>query len=124
MDVIHTALNVSDIERTKEFYEGVLGLEHHWDFTHDGTLNYYVGTEDGAELQFKYDESDDSPVEPSGIDHIALGVEDVDATFERVVAESDCPVVLEPTTFEAANRRAAFVSDPDGYTVEFVARVE
>lgn len=124
MDVIHTALVVSDLERTRAFYEEVLGLEYHWDFTHDGVVNYYVGTEDGAEIQFKYDESDENPIEPAGVDHIALGVEDADETFERVVAESDCPVVLEPTTFEAANRRAAFVSDPDGYTVEFVAKVE
>ena len=124
MDVIHTALDVSDLEQTKEFYEEVLGLEHHWDFTHDGVVNYYVGTDDGAELQFKYDENDDSSIEPAGVDHIALGVEDVDSTFERVVENADCPVVLEPTTFDAANRRAAFVSDPDGYTVEFVARVD
>ena len=124
MDVIHTALQVSDLERTKEFYEGALGLDYHWDFTHDGVVNYYVGTDDGAELQFKYDESDNGSIEPAGIDHLALGVADVDSTFERVVEETGCPVVLEPTTFEAADRRAAFVSDPDGYTVEFVQRVD
>lgn len=124
MDVIHTALAVSDLEQTKEFYEGVLGLEHHWDFTYEGVVNYYVGTDDGAEIQFKYDASQDEDIEPSGIDHIALGVDDVDATFERVVGETGCPVVLEPTTFEDADRRGAFVSDPDGYTVEFVQRVD
>lgn len=124
MDVAHTALWVSDLEATAEFYEGVLGLDFHWEFTHEGVRNYYVGTDDGAELQFKTTVDEDDSVSPDGIDHIALTVSDPDETFERVVAESDCEIVLEPTTFEAAGRRAAFVSDPDGYTVEFVQTVE
>lgn len=123
MRVIHTAVWVHDIEATTEFYEDVIGLDHQWDFTHDGVLNYYVGTADGAEIQFKHDPDDDGDIEPAGIDHLALGVDDVDATFERIVAESGCPVVLEPTDFEAAGRRGAFVEDPDGYVVEFVQRL-
>jgi|AntDeeMinimDraft_6_1070357.scaffolds.fasta_scaffold10891_2 lactoylglutathione lyase len=125
MDVAHTAIWVSDLDETRAFYEDVLGLEYHWDFTmDDGTGNYYVGTDDGAELQFKYDTNGGGEeVSPSGVDHLALTVDDVDATFKRVVEESDCEIVLEPTTFDAADRRAAFVSDPDGYTVEFVQKV-
>lgn len=124
MDVAHTAIWVSDLEATKTFYEEVLGLEYRWEFVHDGVLNYYVGTDDGAEIQFKHRPDGDERIEPGGIDHLALSVEDADATFERVVEESGCPVVLEPTTFEAADRRAAFVEDPDGYVVEFVQRVD
>ncbi|MFB6362302.1 MAG: VOC family protein [Halobacteriales archaeon] len=120
MHVIHAAINVSDLDATTEFYEGVLGLEHQWDFTLDGVINYYVGADEGAEIQFKYDPESDEPVEPAGIDHLALSVEDVDATFERVVTESNCSVVLEPTLIEPAGSRVAFVTDPDGYVVEFV----
>lgn len=123
MDVIHTAIWVTDLEATTDFYEGVVGLDHRWDFTHDGVVNYYVGTDDGAEIQFKYDPDSNDGIEPSGIDHLALGVDDVDATFEHVVAASGAEVVLEPTDIEAADRRAAFVTDPDGYVVEFVQRV-
>lgn len=119
----HTAIWVSDLDASTAFYEGVLGLEHLWDFTSDGVLNHYVGTGDSAQLQLKYDPDAAGPVEPSGLDHVAFGVDDVDRTFERVVDESGCDVVLEPTDFPAAGRRAAFVSDPDGYAVEFVARL-
>lgn len=123
MHAVHTAIWVSDIDATTDFYEGVLGLEYQREFTtEDGVLNYYVGTDAGASLQFKHD-PDDTPVEPSGIDHLAFAVDDADATFERVVEESGCDVYLEPTTFDVADRRAAFVYDPDGYVVEFVARV-
>jgi len=124
MHVAHTALWVADLDATTAFYEGVLGLDYQWEFTDDdGVVNYYVGTEEGADLQFKYDSAGDDDVDPAGIDHVALSVDDLDETFDRVVATSDCEVVLEPTTFEAAGRRAGFVTDPDGYVVEFVAPV-
>lgn len=120
MHVAHVAINVSDLETSIDFYEGTLGLEYLWDFEHEGVTNYYVGTADGGAIQFKYDPSDSAGIDPKGIDHIALEVEDVDTTFERVTEVSPYDVHLEPTTFEAANRRAAFVYDPDGYVIEFV----
>ena len=120
MHVSHTAIWVSDLEAATSFYEDVLGLEYQWEFTDDGVLNYYVGTGDSAQIQLKHDPDDDGIVEPSGMAHLALGVDDVDRTFERVVDAADPPVVLEPTDFEGADRRAAFVEDPDGYVVELV----
>lgn len=123
MHVVHTAIWVSDLEATIAFYEGVLGLEHQRDFNDDGVVNYYVGTDGGAAIQFKYDPESEGAVAPAGVDHLALSVDDADATFARVVEESDCTVVMEPTDFEAANRRAGFVTDPDGYVVEFVQRL-
>lgn len=122
MDVIHTAIWVSDLEETAAFYEDVLGLEFQSEFTgDDGVVNYYVGTEGGADLQFKYDPADEATVSPAGVDHIALAVDDVDAEFDRVIEAADPPVVLEPTTVEAANARVAFFEDPEGYVVELVA---
>ncbi len=124
MDVIHTALWVSDLDRTSEFYEDVLGLEFRSQFTgDDGVVNYYVGTEAGAELQFKTDPDDDDPVTPAEIDHVALAVEDTDAEFDRIVDAADPEIVREPVTVDAANARVAFFEDPDGYVVELVESV-
>lgn len=120
MEVIHVALWVSDLDQTATFYEDVLGLEYDSQFEKDGVVNYYVGTDDGAELQFKYDPERTEPIDPSGIDHVALGVDDTDAEFERVMDAANPPVVVEPTDIEAVNRRVAFIEDPDGYVVELV----
>lgn len=120
MDVEHTALWVSDLDATRDFYEGVLGLDYDRQFTLDGVVNYYVGSDAGADLQFKFDPETDGDVSPSGIDHVALSVGDTDAEFERVVDAADPPVVLEPTTVDVAGRRVAFFEDPDGYVVELV----
>jgi lactoylglutathione lyase len=123
MRFIHTALDVSDLDAMLEFYD-TLGLEYHDEFTLDGVRNVYVGDDDGMEIQFKYDPERDDPVDPSGIDHLAVEVEDVDAEFDRIVGETDCPVVHEPMTVEEADARAAFVEDPDGYVVELVAYLD
>ncbi|KTG10339.1 lactoylglutathione lyase [Haloprofundus marisrubri] len=122
-DVIHTAIWVSDIDATLDFYVDGMGLDHNWEFTSDGVRNVYVGGEHG-EFQFKFDPHDGGPAGPGGgFDHLAVGVDSTDATFERLVDHSDPPVVEAPTTMEQINRRVAFVEDPDGYVVELVERV-
>lgn len=124
MDVSHTAIWVSDLEKTKDFYIDALGLEHSWDFTDDnGVLNFYVKGEDYAEIQFKYDPEEQTEVQPEGMDHIAISVSDVDHEFERMLEETGCDVVMKPTDFPQANRRAAFIEDPDGYVVELVQKI-
>ena len=123
MELAHTALWVADLEATLAFYVDALGLERTWSFTgDDGVENVYVGTPDGAEIQFKHDPDESAPV-PAGVDHVGMYVDDVDDCFEHVRAETGCPVVLEPTTMDDIDCRVAFVSDPDGYDVELVERL-
>jgi lactoylglutathione lyase len=121
--LIHTALDVADLDATLEFYEA-LGLSYAHEFTLDGVRNVYVSGEDGMELQFKHDPEATASVDPSGVDHVAVEVDDVDAEFERVVEETACPVVHEPMDVSEAGARAAFVEDPDGYVVELVAYLD
>lgn len=125
MDVIHTALWVSDLDATKEFYIDALGLEHTWDFVGgDGATNYYVAGEGDTELQFKYDADRDDPVTPSGVDHVAVSVEDLDAKLEQMVDETGCAVPIGPMEVEAAGAYVVFIEDPDGYLVELVQSLD
>lgn len=126
MEIQHTAIEVSDLDATKRFYEDGLGLEHAWDFhTDEGVHNYYVtGDELDTWIQFVHDPDADAAPEPSGIVHLALLVDDADETFEQVVEATDCPVAGEPTTVEAANARVSFVEDPDGYEIEIFSELE
>jgi lactoylglutathione lyase len=123
MDVIHTAIWVSDVDQTREFYVDALGLEENWSFTgDDGVEDVYIGGEN-AEFQFKYDPDGGPEVDSGTIDHVAVGVDSVNETFERLVERADPPVREPPTTMEDIDRRVAFVEDPDGYVVELVERL-
>ncbi|WP_226039293.1 VOC family protein [Natrinema sp. DC36] len=124
MDVIHTALWVSDIERTREFYIDGLGLEENWSFTGgDGVENVYIGGENG-EFQFKYDLAGGPEIDSGTMAHVAVGVDSTDETFERVLERADPPVQTEPTTMDEIGVRVAFIEDPDGYVVELVEELD
>jgi len=119
-DVLHTAVRVTDLDAISAFYEDTLGLEKTKEFEAGGYLNYFVAGGSAAEIQFQYDEEDTEPVEPSGIGHLAVGVDDLDAAVAACVDEHDSEVVNEAQTFEDLGLRAAFVTDPEGYTVELI----
>ncbi|NGM69611.1 VOC family protein [Natronolimnobius sp. AArcel1] len=126
MEVHHTAVRVSDLEATKAFYEDGLGLEFSKEFTTgDGVRNYYVtGDNLETEIQFAYDPESDDEIEPGGIVHLALLVDDVSETLETLTERTDCEVLRGPITVDAVDARAVFVEDPDGYEVEIFAHLE
>lgn len=120
MDVLHTALWVTDIHETLAFYCDGIGLKKTRErLGDDNVVNYFVGGMDGTEIQFKYDGSD-REVDPDGIDHVAVSVDDVDETVATLVDEYGSEITRGPNTIEDLDLRAAFVTDPDGYGVELV----
>ncbi len=82
MSVLHTAIWVNDLETTAAFYADLFGLEHTRDFVGvQGETNYYMKGTSDAEIQFKH--GDPVEVDPGTFDHIAIAVDDVDATIAR-----------------------------------------
>ena len=61
----------------------------------------------------------DGPVAPGGCDHLAVQVDDLDATREQLLAAG-----LDPSEVElpggADGPRTAWLVDPDGYRIELV----
>jgi lactoylglutathione lyase len=124
MDVIHTAIWVSDLEEARAFFVDALGLEENWSFTLDGVENVYVGSDHG-EVQLRYDPARDDPApDRETIDHIAVSVDDTDAETERIVEETGCDVIDGPLTIDEANAHVSFIEGPDGYVVELVEQLE
>ena len=118
VSVLHVCLNVAHAAESIAFYEQ-FGFEESWQFTTaDGeTTNYYVADADGLELQLSETDGETSFEMGSGWDHLALGVDDVDATVERV---DHYGVAKEPGPQPEAGAYTAFVEDPDGHLVELV----
>lgn len=123
MVILHTCLNVADVERSVEWYTENLDFEESWGFeTPDGeTVNRYVADESGVELQLSDTEAQEPSVEGDLWDHLAVKVDDVDAAFEAIDHHG---AVEEPGDQPAAGARTAFVKDPDGHVVELIEPLE
>jgi lactoylglutathione lyase len=119
MEILHTCLNVADADRTADWYVEQLGFERSWEFTTpDGdTRNVYVCDDAGVEFQLSDADGEEPSADGDRYDHVAVGVADVDATFESIDHHG---VVKPPADQPAAGARTAFVNDPDGHTVELI----
>jgi lactoylglutathione lyase len=123
MDLLHTCLNVANVERSLAFYTEELDFAESWSFeTEDGrTLNQYVAADNGVELQLSATEGQSDFERGTAWDHLAVGVENVNRAFEAI---DHYGVVQEPADQPAAGARTAFVEDPDGHVVELIEPLE
>ena len=123
---LHTMVRITDPERSRAFYEA-LGFESRGDFpiVRDGQLeatNYFFGMpgqEEELELTFNHDGRTYDLGSAYG--HIALGVDDLDATLERLKGQGMEPE-REPYRVREGGSRLCFVRDPDDYRIELIDR--
>jgi lactoylglutathione lyase len=123
VELIHTCYRITDPERSVAFYEA-LGLEKRRELPiRDEAVNYFLGVpgQDSPELELTYNLGVDSYELGTGYGHVALTVEDLDGTLERLAAQGIEPE-REPYTVREGGSRLCFVRDPDGYRIELIER--
>ena len=123
MELIHTCYRITDPERSVAFYEA-LGLEKRRELPiRDEAVNYFLGVpgQDSPELELTHNFGVDSYELGTGYGHVALTVEDLDGTLERLAAQGIEPE-REPYQVREGGSRLCFVRDPDGYRIELIER--
>ncbi len=123
MELIHTCYRITDPERSLAFYEA-LGLEKRRELPiRDEALNYFLGVpgKPQPELELTYNFGVDSYDVGTGYGHIALTVEDLDATLSRLADEGIEPE-RPPYRVREGGSRLCFVRDPDDYRIELIER--
>jgi lactoylglutathione lyase len=119
--LIHTCYRVLDLDRSVSFYEK-LGLEEIGRIPiRDEAINVFMGLpDDGARLELTYNVGRAEPYEVgTGYGHIAITVEDMDATLERLAAVGIEPE-RPPYSVREGGSRLCFVRDPDNYRIELI----
>ena len=114
---LHTMYRITDPARSRAFYEA-LGLEfrREMDIVRNGeteATNYFFGVpgqDEELELTFNHDGRTYELGTAYG--HIALGVDDLDATLARL-AEQGIEPEKPPYSVRAGGSRLCFVRDPD-----------
>jgi lactoylglutathione lyase len=124
MRILHTMLRVGDMERSIDFYTRVLGMQvlRRTERPEQGYSLAFVGygdESDTAVIELTYNHGVDRYELGTAYGHIAIGVDDVAGTCERIRAAGG-KVTREPGPVKGGTTVIAFVEDPDGYKIELI----
>ena len=134
----HTAISVTDLDRSIYFYCDLLGMKLEWRIDHKKSeaLERVVGLKHvdvsyamlsgwGGRLElFQYHSPVgqsyplNQPVCDKGITHFAFQVEDIDGLYERLITRG--VRFNTPPQVIRAGVKATYFHDPDGITLELV----
>ena len=120
---LHTCYRIGDIDRSVAFYEK-LGFEERGRLPiRDEAINVFMGMPgEDPRLELTYNHGVDAYDLGTGYNHIALLIEDLDGTLERL-ADQGIEPERPPYQVREGGSRLCFVRDPDGYRVELIERV-
>ncbi len=121
--LIHTCYRILDVDRSVSFYKKLGFDELRRMPIRDEAVNVFMGLPgDGARLELTWNKGVDEPYEiGTGYGHIALTVDDLDTTLERL-AEQDVQPEKPPYRVREGGSRLCFVRDPDGYRIELIEK--
>ncbi|MEG1971037.1 MAG: lactoylglutathione lyase [Burkholderiaceae bacterium] len=126
MKLLHTMLRVGDMQRSIDFYTRVLSMElirttdrpdHQYTLAFVG----YGDESHGAVIELTYNYGVEKYEMGTAYGHIAIEVDDAAAMCDQVRAAGG-KVTREAGPVAGGQTVIAFVTDPDGYKIEFIQK--
>jgi lactoylglutathione lyase len=121
---LHTMYRITDPEASRRFYEA-LGFEfkREMPIVRNGeteAINYFFAPPgQSVELELTFNVDGRTYDLGTGYGHIAIGVEDLAATLERLAGEG-IEAEREPYRVREGGSLLCFVRDPDDYRIELI----
>ena len=124
MRLLHTMIRVGDLQRSIDFYTGVLGMKllRRNDYPDGKFTLAFVGYGDEREhavIELTHNWDTGSYDLGNGFGHIAVAVPDAYKACEAVAAKGG-KVTRPAGPMKFGGSVIAFVEDPDGYKIEFI----
>ena len=122
---IHSMIRVYELDRSITFYKAALDMDvaERFDFE-SFTLVYLRNSENDFELELTHNHDRHEPyTHGSGYGHLAVCVDDVVAVHSALTAQGYEPAeVKEFIRDQVLIARFFFLTDPDGYKIEFLEK--
>jgi len=123
---LHTMVRVTDPPKSRSFYEALgFTFEREMDIVRNGekeATNYFFSMGDQTSvLELTYNHDGRTYEQGTGYGHIAIGVEDLNGTLERL-AEQGIEPERPPYQVSEGGSWLTFVRDPDDYRIEIIGR--
>ena len=122
MELIHTCYRITDPEKSVAFYEA-LGFEKRRELPiREEAINIFMGLPGDADrLELTYNFGVNAYEIGTGYGHIAVTVDDIHGTLERLKKQGIEPE-RPPYSIREGGSLLCFVRDPDSYRVELIER--
>ncbi|WP_115718109.1 lactoylglutathione lyase [Gallaecimonas mangrovi] len=126
MRLLHTMLRVGDLDKSIAFYTDVLGMKllrqsENTEYKYTLAFVGYGDEIDHTVIELTYNWGVASYDLGEGYGHIAIEADDIYALCEEVRSKGG-KVTREPGPVKGGTTVIAFVEDPDGYKIEFIAK--
>ncbi|MDX7990411.1 lactoylglutathione lyase [Xenorhabdus sp. Reich] len=124
MRLLHTMIRVGNMQRSIDFYTQVMGMRllrtsENPEYKYSLAFVGYSDESQGAVIELTYNWDVENYEMGTAFGHIALGVDDVAATCERIKLAGG-KVTREAGPVKGGTTVIAFVEDPDGYKIELI----
>ena len=125
MRILHTMLRVGNLQRAIDFYTQVLGMQllrtsENPEYQYSLAFVGYEGGNPGqAEIELTWNWGTESYEMGTAYGHIAIAVPDAHAACEKIKAAGG-NVTRDAGPVKGGTTVIAFVTDPDGYTIELI----
>lgn len=124
MRILHTMLRVGNLQKSIDFYTGILGMTllRQQDYPEGKFTLAFIGYGEESShtvIELTYNYGVESYDLGKGYGHIAIGCEDVYATCDNIRTAGG-KIVREPGPMMHGTTILAFVEDPDGYKIELL----
>jgi len=124
MRMLHTMIRVNDLDESIAFYTGPLGMKllRRHDYPEGRFTLAFVGFGDesgNTVLELTHNWDTKSYELGNGFGHLALGLDDIYATCERLRG-AGVRIVREPGPMKHGSTIIAFIEDPSGYRIELI----
>ena len=123
---LHTMVRITDPEKSRSFYEALgFRFSSEMDIVRGGeteATNYFFSLGDSENvLELTVNHDGRTYEMGTAYGHIAIGVDDLDATLAQL-REQGIEPERPPYQVREGGSRLCFVRDPDGYRVELIER--
>ncbi|MFM2478776.1 lactoylglutathione lyase [Celerinatantimonas sp. MCCC 1A17872] len=126
MRILHTMLRVGDLQRSIDFYTNVMDMQllrqsENTEYKYNLAFVGYGPESEEAVIELTYNWGKESYDLGEGYGHIAIEVDDINATCDKIRAKGGI-ISREPGPVKGGTTVIAFVKDPDNYSIELIEK--
>ena len=121
MRILHTCLNVADLDRSIKFYTEHIGLKfiRRREVKKNNAEIAFLEDESGGAIELTHWRDKKNLLEGDNFDHIAFEVGNIKAVVDELKANG-VTIAMEPFSLDGSSSKIAFIKDPDGNWLELI----